>query len=139
MVTDCNKAASLGSMHINYSKLIFIKRMEPLRLAHMPPCLPPHAHPLLLLQQAPLHIFPLTHTCPAPLHLHIPPQALCSRVHFYSFLLLHSAMHLHLLLVLVLGPPVSKVLGLKYCPIPSHILFQDSPTHSLPGLPHSTC
>src|SRR6266850_1105013 len=119
--------------------LLQLHMPSPLPHAHPLLCLLPHMHPLPLRWQAPLCIFSLTHTHPAPLHLHICLQALCPSTHFRNFPLLCLGVHLHFLLLLVLGPLVSKALGLKYCPILSCILSWDSPAHSFLGLPCLTC
>src|SRR6266850_1214291 len=107
--------------------------------AFVPLCLLPRMHPLPLQWQAPLRIFSLTRTCPTPLCLHICLQALCPSTRFCDFPPLRSGARLRLLPLLVPGPPASEVLGLKYCPIPSHVLSWDSPACSFPGLPRSTC
>src|SRR6266850_3379586 len=111
----------------------------PVPHAHPLPCLPPHARPLPLWRRAPLRIFSLTRTRPAPLRLHIRLQALCPSTRFRDFPPLRSGARLRFLPLPVPGPPVSEALGLKYCPIPSRVLSRDSPARSFPGLPRSTC
>src|SRR6267142_1322226 len=118
---------------------LWLHMPPPLPHAHPLPCLPPRAHPLPLRPRAPLCIFSLTCTHPAPLRLHIRFQVLCPSTCFHDFPLLRSGMCLRFLPLPVLGPPVSEALGLKYGPIPLCVLSQDSPTCSFLGLPCLTC
>src|SRR6267142_710793 len=118
---------------------LWLHMPPPLPHAHPLPCLPPRARPLPLLRRAPLHIFSLMRTRPAPLRLHIRLQALCPSTRFRDFPPLRLGARLCFLPLPVPGPPASEALGLKYCPIPSRVLSRDSPARSFPGLPRSTC
>ena len=60
----------------------------------MPPlmptlCLPPHARPLPLWQQALLHVIPLAGTLPQQSHSYFCPQVQCLDSHLHLFLPLH--------------------------------------------------
>jgi hypothetical protein len=73
-----------------------------------------HCHaPLLLQHLAPQRILSLTRTCPQHPHLYLSPKAVLPSMRFCGRPPLHLCTCLHRLPLLVLGPPVSKVSGLK--------------------------